>query len=173
MNTTPSWRETATKVCAGCTRTFRPGPKQKRAHWESVSNCSTKCGSAARRNRVIGDLNPADQHTPGARIRWLRLSTSASGRKQPISQDAMALGCQMSRKSLASIEQGQASVWGTPEDIKRLCDYLRIDPKLLRIPTPRWVEVVTAATLTARELQTSTGGTGDVATDVKISRKKS
>ena len=85
----------------------------------------------------------------------------------------MALGCQMSRKSLASIEQGQASVWGTPEDIKRLCDYLRIDPKLLRIPTPRWVEVVTAATLTARELQTSTGGTGDVATDVKISRKKS
>lgn len=85
----------------------------------------------------------------------------------------MSLACRMSRKSLASIEQGQASVWGTPEDIQRLCDYLGIKPKLLKISTPKWVEVVTAATLTSREMQTSTGGTSDVATVVKISRKQS
>lgn len=171
--TEPSWRETASKVCAACERVFRPGPKQKRSHWDSVTNCSPKCGAAARRNRVVGDLNPADQHTPGARIRWLRLSTSRCGRKQPISQDAMGLACQMSRKSLASIEQGQASVWGSEEDIKRLCDYLKVDPKLLRIPTERWVQVVTEATLTAREMQTSTGSKSDVATVVKLSLKSS
>ena len=67
MSTPLSWRETATKVCAGCQQTFRPGPKQKRAHWESVSNCSLKCGSASRRHRDVGDLDPAEQHTPGAR----------------------------------------------------------------------------------------------------------
>ena len=171
--TTLSWRETATKVCACCEQVFRPSPKQKRSHWHSVSNCSPKCGAASRRNRVAVDIDPADQHTPGARLRWLRLSTSRCGRKQPISQDAMGLACRMSRKSLASIEQGQASVWGTPEDIQRLCDYLGIKPKLLKIPTPRWVELMNEAGLTAREMQASTGGTGDVATDVKISRKQS
>jgi DNA-binding XRE family transcriptional regulator len=172
--TTPaelSWRETAFKVCAGCGRTFRPTPKQKRSHWDSVCNCSPKCGSAARRNRVVEDLDPAKQHTPGARLRWLRLSTSACGRKQPISQDAMAMACQMSRKSLASIEQGQASVWGTPADIDRLCEYLRINPKLLRIPTEQWVKIITDATLTAREMQVSSGSKSDVATVVKLSIK--
>jgi len=171
MNTTPSWRETATKICAGCQQTFRPGPKQKRAHWDSVSNCSPKCGSASRRHRVVGDLDPAEQHTPGARLRWLRLSTSRCGRKQPIAQEAMAMACQMSRKSLASIEQGQASVWGTKEDIARLCDYLRVKPKLLRIPTEQWVQLMNEATLTAREMQASAGSKSDVATVVKLSIK--
>lgn len=85
----------------------------------------------------------------------------------------MALACQMSRKSLASIEQGQASVWGTKEDIKRLCDYLRVKPKLLRIPTEQWVQLMNEATLSAREMQTSTGSQSDVATVVKLSLKSS
>jgi transcriptional regulator with XRE-family HTH domain len=85
----------------------------------------------------------------------------------------MARACQMSRKSLASIEQGQASVWGTPADIDRLCDYLRINPKLLRIPTEQWVKIITDTTLTAREMQASSGSKSDVATVVKLSLKSS
>jgi hypothetical protein len=166
------WRDTESKTCAGCQQVFRPRPKQKRSHWDSVENCSPKCGGAARRARVVRDLDPADQHAPGQRLRWLRLSESPCGKKQPISQDAMAMACGLSRKSLASIEQGQPTIWGK-EGILRLCAYLRIEPKLLRVPTPQFVELVTPSGLKAREMQSSTGGTGDVATVVKLSLKQS
>jgi len=168
-----SWRDTERKNCAGCQVEMRPTPKQKRSHWDSISNCSPKCGAASRRDRVVGPLDPADQHTPGARLRWLRLSQSPCGRKKPISQDVMGAACKIGRKSLASIEQGLASAWGDPEDIQRLCLYLGAPVEWLTIPTEKWVRKVTALKLTARDMQTSTGSESDVATVVKISRKTS
>jgi hypothetical protein len=85
----------------------------------------------------------------------------------------MGAACRVGRRSLASVEQGVASAWGQPEDIQRLCLYLGAPVEWLTIPTEKWVRKVTALGLTARDMQTSTGSGSDVATVVKISRKKS
>ncbi len=142
-----TWRDTARKTCKGCRCVMIPKAKQKRAHWDSIAYCSPKCSAASRKQWMMLPLDPAQQHTVGMRLRWLRLCKSPDGGKDAISREAMGFACHVSDGTVDQIERG--IVEPHQEFIDKACAYLKINPALLTIPTERFAKLVTKPGLVA------------------------
>ena len=95
-------------------------------------------------------LNPAECKTPGKRLRFLRLSKSPEGTKQPIGTDAMTRIAKIGHSTLAKIESDDQTV--PAKCIEKLCTALKIPMDMLTWSDKKWERVVTNIGLTATEL---------------------
>ena len=153
---TAQWRETATKVCLACDNVFRPGPKRRRSQWDEISYCDNYCKTYGAMGKKVAPLPAEEQDTPGKRIHWLRISTSACGKKSLLPLDRAAADAGIAYTTWRRIEAGEPV---QTKDWQALCArVLGVPEKLLTVSMERWVAVVTEAGLSAKDVVAEEGG---------------
>lgn len=96
-------------------------------------------------------MNPAECKTPSQRLRFLRLSRSPEGIKQPIGTDEIAQIAKIGHSTLSKIETGHPTV--SSKTIEKLCTALKIPLDMLHWSDKKWGRVVTKIGLTATEFR--------------------
>lgn len=145
------WK-TIPKSCKLCLADFLPTSGIRKNMWRSRRYCSGTCaalagmGETATRQLML----PDECTTPGLRIRFLRLATSADGRKKKMAVFALARKTGISPNTLDRIEEGRAVIvkWQSA-----VCGALRVPEKLLTCDMETWMEQVGKYGLTAYELR--------------------
>ena len=91
----PDWRATEKKTCPVCEQVFRPSPRMRPRLWKEKTICDRFCGAAYSHERRVVMVDPLDQKEPYQRLKWLRLSASKCGKKEPWSLETMSVsaGC--------------------------------------------------------------------------------
>ena len=166
-----NWKRGAVKQCAHCNSEIRPRSWESRTKWAMRRYCGAECRAAHNENlakikrakgRVylpVGTvLDPAEMHSPGQRLRWLRVSYSTCGLKTPWTTGMLA-------EKTAAIPDREALSVFTIEDLERnkmrklkaertatACLALGVPPALLAVSQKKFVSVVKKAGLIAKTI---------------------
>lgn len=145
------WKTTP-KTCKLCLENFLPTPGIRKNMWRLRRYCSGTCavlagmGETATRQLML----PDECTTPGLRAKFLRLATSADGRKKKLAVFALSRKAGISPDTLDRIEDGRAVIvkWQP-----LVCGALKVPEKLLTCDMKTWMEQVGKYALTAYELR--------------------
>lgn len=166
-----NWKRGAVKNCAHCNNEIRPRSWESRTNWAMRRYCGAECRSAHNENlakikRAKGrmylpvgtPLDPAEMHSPGQRLRWLRVSYSTCGRKTPWTTGMLA------EKTAALPDRDALSVC-IIEDLERgkmrklkaertetACIALGVPVEILTVSQKKFVAVVKRAGLLAKTI---------------------
>ena len=166
-----NWKRGAVKNCAHCNSEIRPRSWESSTKWAMRRYCGAECRAAhnenlARIKRAKGRmylpvgtvLDPAEMHSPGQRLRWLRVSYSTCGLKTPWTTGMLA------EKTAALPDREGLSVYtvedlerGTPrkdktERMKTMCIALGVPPEILTVSQAKFVAVVKKAGLLSKTI---------------------
>ena len=157
------WRNDK-KECIICRVPFGPRPDMPKGEWQRIKCCSKSCARKAQTGRkpVLERrqpkyrfqqirMKPEECRTAGQRLRFLRLSKSPEGTKQPIGTDAMTRIAKIGHSTIAKIESDDQTV--PAKCIEKLCAALKIPVDMLRWTDKKWARVVTKIGLTATEFR--------------------
>lgn len=141
-----TWRATAQKTCPVCLKEFRPDPKQIRKQWNRKTVCSATCTSAHANGRAVGEIDPANEHDVGRRVRWLRLSFTADGKKSPMTQKHVADLLDWPSPRFQAVELKNSV---TDAQLEEIASVLKVPMWIFSCSAKKFAKAVTASGLRA------------------------